>query len=160
MHRPGEQAGGRCGGIAHASEDAQARLRLLQHTLDVTKVEQGKPMIDVAKSLADKDAKIILVNVVEDVPARVTMVLPDDAHQKIIEHAESELKAMAKLAGPDVEAVIRDGHPPSEIIELSKEKGADLIIVASHRPDWHDYLLGSTAARVVRHAQCSVLVAR
>ena len=128
--------------------------------IDLAHVEQGKPMIDMAKTLADKGAKIILVNVVEDVPARVTAVLPVDAHQKIIEHAGSELKAMAKLAGAEVEAVIRDGHPPSEIIEVAKDKDADLIIVASHRPDWHDYLLGSTAARVVRHAQCSVLVVR
>ena len=128
--------------------------------IDLAHVEQGKPMIDVAKTLADKGAKIVLVNVVEDVPARVTAVLPVDAHQMIIEHAESELNAMAKLAGAEVDAVIRDGHPPSEIIDVAKDKGADLIIVASHRPDWHDYLLGSTAARVVRHAQCSVLVVR
>jgi len=128
--------------------------------IDLGHVEHGKPTIDVAKSLADKGAKIVLVNVVEGVPAHVTSVLPDDAHEKIIEHAESELKTLAKLAGADVEAVIREGHPPSAIITLAEEKGADLIIVASHRPDWHDYLLGSTAARVVRHAQCSVLVVR
>ena len=128
--------------------------------IDLGHVEQGKPMIDVAKSLADKGAKIVLVNVVEDVPARVTAVIPDDAHEKIIEHAESELKTLAKLAGADVEAIIRGGHPPSEIIAVAESKGADLIVVASHRPDWHDYLLGSTAARVVRHAKCSVLVVR
>jgi len=36
----------------------------------------------------------------------------------------------------------------------------DLIIVGSHKPGLQDYLLGSTAARVVRHAMCSVLVGR
>ena len=39
-------------------------------------------------------------------------------------------------------------------------QGVDLIIVASHRPGLQDYFLGSTAAKVVRHAKCSVLVIR
>ncbi len=128
--------------------------------IDLAHVEQGKPMIDVAKALADKGASIVLLNVVEDVPAHVSADLPSGAHKKILEHAKSELDTMASLAGGDVDAVVRDGHPPSTIIAVAEEKGADLIIVASHRPDWHDYLLGSTAARVVRHAQCSVLVVR
>ena len=42
----------------------------------------------------------------------------------------------------------------------AKKIGADLIIVASHKPNVGDYLLGTTAARVVRHATCSVFVVR
>ena len=37
---------------------------------------------------------------------------------------------------------------------------ADLIVVGSHRPVMSDYLLGSNAKTIVRHAQCSVLVVR
>jgi len=43
---------------------------------------------------------------------------------------------------------------------VAKEKDVDLIIIASHRPGLQDYFLGSTAAKVVRHATCSVLVVR
>jgi len=43
---------------------------------------------------------------------------------------------------------------------VAQEKGVDLIIIASHRPGLQDYFLGSTAAKVVRHAKCSVLVIR
>jgi universal stress protein F len=32
--------------------------------------------------------------------------------------------------------------------------------VGSNRPAMKDYLLGTNASRVVRHARCSVLVAR
>jgi nucleotide-binding universal stress UspA family protein len=46
------------------------------------------------------------------------------------------------------------------ILETAKEIGADLIVIASHRPGLQDYFLGSTAARVVRHAECAVLVDR
>ena len=128
--------------------------------IDLTAAEQSKPMIDVAAKLADEGGKIILVNVVEDVPATVAAQLPATVHQKIVDNAKGALEAMANTAVAKPEAVIRVGHPPTAIIELAEEKGADLIIVASHRPDWHDFLLGSTAARVVRHAQCSVLVVR
>ena len=33
-------------------------------------------------------------------------------------------------------------------------------MIASHKPGFSDYFIGSTAARIVRHAQCSVLVTR
>ena len=44
--------------------------------------------------------------------------------------------------------------------EKTNESGADLLIIASHRPGLQDYFLGSTAAHVVRHAACSVHVIR
>ena len=48
----------------------------------------------------------------------------------------------------------------AEILRVAEEAEADLIVVGSHRPAMKDYLLGTNAARVVRHARCSVLVAR
>ena len=43
---------------------------------------------------------------------------------------------------------------------MADETNADLIVMASHRPELKDFLLGPNAARVVRHANCSVLVVR
>ena len=47
----------------------------------------------------------------------------------------------------------------AEILGFVEEAEADLV-VGSHRPMIKDYQLGTNAARVVRHACCSVLVAR
>ena len=47
-----------------------------------------------------------------------------------------------------------------EIIAAADAQGCDLIVVASHRPENRDYLLGPNAARVVRHAKQSVFVVR
>ena len=47
-----------------------------------------------------------------------------------------------------------------EILHAAKRIDADLIVMAAHRPGQADYLLGPNAARVVRHAECSVLVVR
>jgi nucleotide-binding universal stress UspA family protein len=46
------------------------------------------------------------------------------------------------------------------ILEAAREADVDLIIVGAHRPEMKDYLLGTNAGRVVRHASCAVLVAR
>jgi universal stress protein F len=48
----------------------------------------------------------------------------------------------------------------AEILGVAEEAEADLVVVGSHRPAMKDYLLGTNAARVVRRARCSVLVAR
>jgi nucleotide-binding universal stress UspA family protein len=47
-----------------------------------------------------------------------------------------------------------------ELLQEAKGWNADLIVVGSHRPVMSDYLLGSNAKTIVRHAQCSVLVVR
>jgi universal stress protein F len=47
-----------------------------------------------------------------------------------------------------------------ELLREATEWRADLIVVGSHRPVMSDYLLGSNAKTIVRHAQCSVLVVR
>ncbi len=55
---------------------------------------------------------------------------------------------------------VEEGSPKDRILELAKKIPAHMIIIASHRPDITTYLLGSNAAAVVRHAECSVLVVR
>jgi len=55
---------------------------------------------------------------------------------------------------------IVEGHSGRTILDYAENHQADCIVVASHRPGLQDYLLGSTAARVVRHASCAVHVVR
>lgn len=47
-----------------------------------------------------------------------------------------------------------------EVLRAAEKLGVDVIVIGSHRPALKDYLLGPNAARVVRHAQCSVYVVR
>ena len=128
--------------------------------IDLAHAEKGKAMIDVAAKLGGKGARIVLTNIVENVPTFVAAQLPGGLLEKSQEIARNELEGMAKAGAANAEVEVRVGHPASAILRVAEEKGADLIIVASHQPGMQDYLLGSTAARVVRHAQCSVLVMR
>lgn len=128
--------------------------------VDFAHAERGEAMIGLAKQLGGKGARIILANIVEDVPAFVASQLPGGILEKSVKTSRTELEAMGKAAGLTAEIDVRSGHPATAILSIAEEKDADLIVIASHRPGLQDYLLGSTAARVVRHAKCSVLVVR
>ena len=63
-------------------------------------------------------------------------------------------------AGVTVEQHVRQGTIYEQIIRVADEVGAEMIVMASHRPEMKDFLLGPNAARVVRHAKRSVTVIR
>lgn len=128
--------------------------------IDTGHVVEGKSIIDLAVQHAADDAKITLLNVVEDIPNWAAVNLPADLIDKSIETVQSELKAIATSSGIKMDVEVRTGHSYNTILDVAEEKNIDLIIVASHRPGLQDYLMGSTAAKVVRHATCSVLVVR
>ena len=128
--------------------------------IDLTHVETGKKAITIAQKLLDDDGKIFLVNVVEDIPTYVAAELPVGVLQESKDQALAELKATARAANINAETEVRSGRAASSILDAAEHHEADLIIVASHRPGLSDYFLGSTASRVVRHAQCPVFIDR
>jgi nucleotide-binding universal stress UspA family protein len=128
--------------------------------IDMAHVAEGKRIIDVAVEHAAENARIILLNVVEEIPNWAAVELPADIIDKSLESSQTELKAIANASGIKMDIEVRTGHSYNTILDVAEEKGADLVIIASHRPGLQDYFLGSTAAKVVRHAKCSVLVVR
>jgi len=128
--------------------------------IDMAHVEKGKAMIDIAMAHRGEDAQVILLNVVEELPAWVASQLPSGVLDESRQSALEELKAIADTANINVDVEVRAGHPYKTILEVADKSGAELIIIASHQPGLEDYFLGSTAAKIVRHAKCSVLVVR
>jgi universal stress protein F len=128
--------------------------------IDLAHAERGKQLLAKARELLDKGGTIHLVHVMEHVPSFVAAELPSGLHDKFRSEADESLKAIASAAGSGVKTILREGSAATEILEAARGAGADLLMVASHRPDMRDYFLGSTAARVVRHSPCSVLVVR
>ena len=55
---------------------------------------------------------------------------------------------------------VRTGRVGREIVTAAKDCAADLIVMASHRPQRRDYVIGANAGYVAQHADCSVLVLR
>ena len=83
------------------------------------------------------------------------------AHKEASQSAEEEVRKI-EGAGGKVEMVhVAVGHPDSEILRISEEIGADLVVVGSRGlGPLRRALMGSVSESVVRHAHCSVLVVR
>jgi universal stress protein F len=130
--------------------------------VDLSNSSSAKSMIQLAKQVAGKGAKIRLLNVIESIPQYIAVEIPFDYVEKSRKEALQNLNAIASESGHEgleVDA-ITGGSPGSAILDAAESWGVDLIIIASHKPGLENYFLGSTAARVVRHAKCAVLVMR
>jgi nucleotide-binding universal stress UspA family protein len=132
--------------------------------IDVEHGEHNRQILGVAKGIADLDgADIHLLAVVAAAPAIVSQFLHENYEQMASGQATQALADLAAELGFDkgkVSTSIRFGTIYEEILTAAEAIGADLIVTGSHKPNVSDYLLGSNAARVVRHADCSVLVVR
>ncbi len=118
-----------------------------------------------AEKLSD-DGRIILLHVLEDIPSYALIEVPalvgvsNNIIKDFVPKTRDALKELVYLSKVKAEPEVRNGGSYREIIQSAKENKADLIIIKSHQPGLQDYLLGSTAAKVVRHAPCAVLVER
>lgn len=72
----------------------------------------------------------------------------------------AHIVAEHRANGVTIAQDVRFGSIGHEILAAAKDCRADLIVMASHRPEMQDYLIGPNAAHVARHADCSVLVVR
>ncbi|MDJ0858994.1 MAG: universal stress protein [Dinoroseobacter sp.] len=126
--------------------------------VDLDHEELVPPKLDLARRLLAPQGRITMMAVLESIPGYVSEFVMDKPEN----HLTSKVsKALQKLAdGDDVDVHVCTGKPGVEIAQYAEDANMQLIIVGSHRPGMRDYFLGSTAARVVRRAPCSVLVAR
>lgn len=119
----------------------------------------GAATMEVARTLLNDGGEIIALHVYEAPSGTVGAYLDEDVVKAAFENAKTKMDArVAELA--NVTAVVVKGHSGRTIIDVAAEKSADCIVIGSHKPGLIDYLLGSTAARVVRHAPCAVHVLR
>ena len=93
----------------------------------------------------------------------VGQFFPPDYETKMHEHVAAQLEDfIAKQVPGDVavKRIVAAGRIYQQILSVAEQIEADLIVMGSHHPELSDYLLGPNAARVVRHADCSVMVVR
>jgi len=115
--------------------------------------------LEIARKLLTPGGHITLLTVLEKVSGFVAEFVSEKSEnhvsQRILERLDS-----VKGEASDIETKVIIGKPGVEIARFASEVGIDLIIVGSQSPGATGYMLGSTAARVVRRAPCSVHVLR
>jgi len=114
-------------------------------------------------------ADLQLLHVVMRVQPAVTPGFPHSvrapARQKELEDAAME--KLRRISGEHlpveapVEFIVVPGDPADTIIDISREKDSDLIVIATHgESGWKRALFGSVADSVIRNADCPVLSIR
>ena len=118
-----------------------------------------RPALEAARKLASNGAEIIALTVLDEVPEFVAAQIPHEIYKNRVIEAEKALKDEIGDA-TDVTPVVVSGHSYRSILDYADRKSCECIVITSHQPEFSDFLIGSTAARVVRHAKCNVMVLR
>lgn len=133
--------------------------------LDLNHLDESKQAIAFVTALAKSyGAKITAMTSVPDFGMSIVgSYFPKDFEKQACVEAEAQLEqAVAGAFDQDltVARIVGHGKAYKEINRIAEEQSCDLIVVTSGHRHVDDYLLGSNAARVVRHARTSVHVIR
>ncbi len=131
--------------------------------LDLEETSSTRKAMPTALSLSRCfSAKLAFVYVVPGSQLAVEGQWSGLALRHILDAARNRLTKLTDehVDGADAEHFVTSGSVYAGILEAAEQFDADLIVLASHRPEMKDYLLGANASRVVRHARCSVMVVR
>lgn len=112
-----------------------------------------------ARSLCAEGGEITALHVYEIPRGTVSTYLREDTIEFGLAAAQKLLQDKTKDI-PDMKAEVIKGHAYRAIIEYADTGEFDCIVIGSHKPGVSDFLMGSTAAKVVRHAACAVHVHR
>jgi len=112
-----------------------------------------------------RDGKLVLVHAVffdqEEfaiLPSQMEKRFESGTH--VCMQAKKDLQAEFGLNG-SVESVVCQGEPPEVIIDIAKEKKADLIALGTYgRKGLNLFLMGSVTAQVILNSPCDVLVVK
>jgi universal stress protein F len=123
-------------------------------------------VLNAAIALAgNSGAKLVLfrsVGIPVELPNDAYSMAIDDVPALLEKRAKAALDALASTAPPGLVAGTRVviGNPWQSIESAAAEEDVDLIVVGSHGYQALDRVLGTTAAKVVNHADRAVLVVR
>lgn len=125
----------------------------------------SKLATQMAVELANETGSELHVVCVEEVPvmagAYAAQGVPIPASEENRDLLREQVENIEEAGGSVAETHMREGRPAREIIDLSKEIGAGLIVVGSKGLSGLErFVLGSVSEAVVRYASCPVLVVR
>lgn len=130
--------------------------------VDLSIADETQKLLAHARTLSEQwGSDVHVVSVIPNVGMPIVGSYLDEGFETSARtETESELARQIDTAGLDAQAHVLTGTVYDRVIALAKSLDVDLILITAHQPDLKDYLLGSNAARLVRHSGRSVLVLR
>jgi nucleotide-binding universal stress UspA family protein len=134
-------------------------------TLDLEHADTWIKALPVALDAARAwHAQLHAMTVVPEVAVPALMQAgPFDYAARLVPEAKRALEEFVREHVPaEVEArqIVAYGSIYREILQAAVQIPADLIVMAAHRPQTGDFLIGSNAERVSRRARCTVMLVR
>jgi nucleotide-binding universal stress UspA family protein len=134
-------------------------------TVDLEHVASWEKALPVALHEARAaGAQLHVMTVVPEVAVPALMQAgPLDYEAQLVPKAKDALEQFVRDRVPadvPVHPIVTYGSVYKEILRVAAELPADLIVMAAHRPQPGDFLIGSNAERVGRRAPCTVILVR
>ena len=118
--------------------------------------------VGLAKRMGGKLILLRTVGVPHEIPKEAYAMDPAQLSELLVSQSRDSLVGLGTHAPADVieKSRVEVGTPWQVVCTVATEENADMIIIGSHGHSGLDRFLGTTAARVVDHADRSVLVIR
>lgn len=118
--------------------------------------------VDLARRTGAKLRLFRAVGLPPELPATLWTMPPNQLLESFVATARRELDDLAQEAPPDVVegTTTLVGVAWDAICNAARDLDADMIVIGSHGYGLLDRVLGTTAAKIVNHADRSVLVVR
>ena len=119
----------------------------------------------VLEAVRQWDAELLLVYVFPGFGMpMVASYFPEGSAKAMMEEAKGHMHNYIKANIPEdvrVTPIVCQGTPYEEVLREAEARHVDLVVIPSQdRSQMDKWLLGSTASKVVHHANCAVLVLR
>lgn len=132
---------------------------------------ESSKAVEFAASLASqiKGSHLIILSVVKPIPAYSQEVAADpeiiESENQIKSEREYQIKKIAENIRSegvgDVKTLVTIGDPVEEILRISREESADLIVLGNRKRGFaRGIFFGSVSERVASSSSCSVLIVR
>ena len=127
-----------------------------------------KKAVDIAQQY---NAKIYLLHVIDEaihqcavdycLSDAVVKALEQESLKASKDKLQKEVDALAEAGKVNIVFDVKTGVPSEVILGEEREKGIDLVVIASHgKTGLLKHLIGSVTDKVVRGSSCSVMVVR
>ena len=132
--------------------------------VDLSNNSLERRVLAVANRMLTDGGKLTLLHIIAPPSSSYSPVGPDDsssrakADEKVLEQLQ-EIISRNELPA-DTEVRVEHGRPARVICDSITDVDRHAIVMTSHNPTYTDFLLGSVASQVVKHAECSVVIVR
>jgi universal stress protein A len=124
--------------------------------------------VDIA---SENNAKVVLLHVIDEniqqcaadycLSNEAVSQLENESMSASKEKLKKEISALKKPNAVEIDFDIKKGSPAAAILEEQQENGIDLIVIPTHgRAGILKHLIGGVTDKVVRAANCPVMVVR